>query len=131
MHAVLIRCLRKSTNHSKDRRQLPPRLDYLATFHRYTTSFTTASSPTPPPSPSSEALWQRSSLGHYRFPPIALLNFTVSGIKSKVSLKTSLPPKLMNPHEFARHIAVLHFLRNTHTLRSVSSSKCRSHYPGN
>ncbi|TGZ50772.1 hypothetical protein DBV15_01749 [Temnothorax longispinosus] len=71
------------TNRSKDRRQLPWRLDYLATFHRYTASFTTASSPPPPPPPpSSEALWQRSSLGRrYRFPPIALSNFIMNCTK--------------------------------------------------
>ncbi|EGI65708.1 hypothetical protein G5I_05809 [Acromyrmex echinatior] len=58
-----------------NRGRLPPRLHYLATFHRHTASFTTVSSP-PPPSPSSEALGQRSSFGHrYRFPPIGLWNF--------------------------------------------------------
>ncbi|KYQ50850.1 DNA-directed RNA polymerases I, II, and III subunit RPABC5 [Trachymyrmex zeteki] len=64
-----------------NRGRLPRRLHYLATFHRHTASFTTVSSPLPPPAPlpppppSSEALWQRSSFGRYRFPPIGLWNF--------------------------------------------------------
>lgn len=93
-----MRCPRRSTNRSKDRRQLLRRFDYLATFHRHATSFTTASSSPPsppppppplPPPPSSEALWQRSSLGRYRFPPIALSNSIVS------EDFPSLSPKLM------------------------------------
>lgn len=98
-----MRCPRRSTNRSKDRRQLLRRFDYLATFHRYATSFTTASSLPPPlpPPPSSEALWQRSSLGRYRFPPIALSNSIASGTNPKVSLETYAISEINDPHEFA------------------------------
>lgn len=120
-------CPRRSANRSKDRRQLPSRLDYLATFHRHTASFTTASSPPSPPSPSSEALWQRSSLGCYRFPPIALSNSVASRTNPRFRSKSLSLPKNYDPQsaypEISRYAVAL-LLQNLSENVASSVSSC-------